>query len=521
MGRLQFSFKNSSKVKEEQKTISTIDSPTLVVRNSFCTLECFPELITKEIEKLLTYENENIQYDVRRLYSLANYWAEQKKYRAVYAIRAKISKMEGEQKVCWLKGNQFPTGHLPMVVELLEALRFNDYKTMECREVPKNFVNLRWRNQPPELRYYQRDMVDLGIKHSRGVFEASVGSGKTLALLYILKELGVNSLIVVPSGALMDQIGRELRSAFGVKNVSEVASAKVKKAKKLAPIRIATIQTLASLYKQNLFYDFVKDIDLIACDEIHHAGSNSYTQLLPELDHVYYRFGFSGTFLRNDAKTLDMWGFMSNKLYHYPPYKATEDGFLTPVEMIIEKLPGVLHRIYNKEYDQNYCIKSGREGLGKGAKELLAAVLRRVEKIPGDEQILILVDRKDKSGKVIHEYLKLKGFDNAYVSGDNKREDIGDTIRKFNDKGIRILVGSTVLGEGVDVHSAQHLILMNGGKSPIKLVQAIGRCVRLHPGKTKSYVYDFCFEGTKYLENHCSQRVHVFRNHFAGEVSWL
>jgi superfamily II DNA or RNA helicase len=353
-------------------------------------------------------------------------------------------------------------------------------------------------------------MIDLAKQHVRGVLEAAVGSGKSLVLGYLVKELSVTSLIIVPSSALFEQIGRALELWFGKSVVTRLSTEKIKKGTKLGPIRIVTIQTLASLNKQGLVSAALEDVGLVVVDEIHHAGSESYTKLLPHLDHVYYRIGLTGTFLRNDSKTLDMWGFLSNRLYYYSAQKAIEDGYLTPVEFTIESLPGKASRDYQKEYSSNFC----------GKPELLEAILRRIDSIPKEDQILILVDRKEKAGKIIHEYLTEGGYENAYISGDDKREHIANSIERFNAREIRVLIGSTVIGEGVDVHSTQHLILATGGKSVVKIVQAIGRCVRLSPGKTTSHVYDFMFQNTNFLLKHTMQRVEIYESQFAGKVNF-
>lgn len=488
-----------------------VDFPTLFVGNSFCQLAKFPASIMAAVKELLTYENVEIEKEIQSCYNMIRYAKSKNKKRMVYAMRKKLEKLENERIVCWLRGGAFPTGHLPMVKDLLKELNYHDFEVEDRRNPPSNFVTLRWRNKPFDPRYYQREMIDLAPRCERGVFESAVGTGKSLIMEYIIKNLGVHTLIVVPSNPLLEQIYRDVLLCFGHTKVSKVDSVKVKRGTKLNPIRIVTIHTLSALKKSGLLREVLKDVDMLMVDEIHHAGANSYTELLEDFDSIYYRFGFTGTFLRNDSKTLDMWGFLSNRLYHYPPWKATEEGFLTPIEMQIEELPGKGNKDYQKEYDANYC----------GGQALLGAILRRVSNIPESDQILILVDRKDKSGKIIHELLTQKGVDNRYISGDDKKDYIADSIEDFNKKKIRVLIGSTVIGEGVDIHSTQHLILANGGKSPIKLVQAIGRLARLHEGKEIGYLYDFYFEETNYMAKHCQQRVDVFLNHFAGEVKWL
>ncbi len=268
-----------------------------------------------------------------------------------------------------------------------------------------------------------------------------------------------------------------------------------------------TIQSLASLQKSNELSHLVCDIDALFVDEIHHAGSKSYTDLLHEISHIYYRFGFTGTFLRNDSKSLDMWGFLSNKLYSYKASKAIQEGYLTPTKLKIWDVKGKRHQNYQKEYTANYC----------GNPEMLG-IIQEILLNNSEDQILILVKQKDKSGKIIHEFLNTLNIDNRYISGDDKKEDISSTISDFNDKKFNVLIGSSVIGEGIDVRSTDHLIMAQGGKSEIVIVQAVGRCVRLFEGKKEAFIHDFNFIGTKYMKKHLLQRLNVYENNFEPEI---
>jgi len=497
---------------EKAASTPTADGPTIFLKNSFCTVASFPKEIEKYIDELLTYENKEIESEIQSCFNMMKYAKSRGKNRMLYAFKAKLEELKSKRIVKWFQDHTFPTGHLPMVKELLREIGFNDYVLEDQRGVPSNYAMFRWKNKPFTPRYYQQEMINKGKIAGRGVFESAVGTGKTLVMTYLIKELEVKSLIIVPSLPLLRQNRKILNLAFGKDKIATITTDFVKKnKKKLPPIRITTIQTLASLQKNGLIDKVLGDIDALYIDEIHHSGAETYTKLLPEFDDIYYRFGFTGTFLRNDSKTLDMWGFLSNRLYYYPPYKALEDGFLTPVELLVKDLPGKHHKNYQKEYDGNYC----------GYHVLQNEILDIIDRVGENDQILILVDRKDKSGKILHELLNQNKLDNVYISGDDKGQVIEDAITDFNEETVHRLIGSKVIGEGVDICSTVHLILANGGKSPIQLVQAIGRCVRLFPGKLKSYVYDFNFKGTNYMHKHCAQRIDIFRNHFAGEVTWL
>lgn len=503
---------NDNNILPDEKKLKSLmkGRPYLLVRNSFCELNGFPEAVYEFVAEALTYKNEQVEQEKLKTFRLLRMARSKGNKRMEYALKAQLVKLDAQETVCWLRDGKVPTGHLNIVRDLLDGKGIG-YEIDDQRKVPEPEYIFRWQTPPDPPRYYQEEMHRLGVTQTRGVFESAVGTGKTLILARLLQELAVTSLVILPSSALLEQTRKNLERWFGRKYVQVVTSQVIKKDKELKAIRLCTVQTLASLQKHGLAGKLLQDVHLIAVDEIHHAGAKSYTDLLPELDHVYYRFGFTGTFLRNDSKTLDMWGFLSNRLYYYPPYKATEEGFLTPVELRVVTLEGSRSGDYQKEYDKNYL----------GKPMILQAIVDILDKIPRDQQVLILVDRKDKAGAIIHKYLANLGVEATYISGDDSKEDIGEAIERFNEKEIRILIGSTVIGEGVDVHSTQHLILARGGKSEVALVQAIGRCVRLHPGKDRSYVYDFRFEGTRFLEKHFQQRLDVFKNQFAGEVRYL
>src|SRR6185436_13675968 len=67
----------------------------------------------------------------------------------------------------------------------------------------------------PELRWYQREAVtawrDAG---DRGVIVLPTGSGKTVVALGAIKELGVATLVLVPTRILLDQWARALGMAW-------------------------------------------------------------------------------------------------------------------------------------------------------------------------------------------------------------------------------------------------------------------------------------------------------------------
>lgn len=496
----------------------------LQICNSFTRVVGMPQDARDLVTQVLTYQNDieadkaNVFHRIRMINRFGlkkkknetDQELQQRIYNRKQELRNELAKLEANEWVCWFQNDVFPTGHLNIVRATLESLG-TKFKEVDHRENPGNDLILKWNNEPWQPRYYQKDMIELGLKEHRGVFEAAVGTGKSLVMGRLIKELSNTSLIVVPSIGLGGQLEVDFTLWFGSRFVDYLTTEKIRSGRSLKPIRIVTIHTLASLQKSGELQQAIGDVKALYIDEIHHAGAASYLNLLPEIDHIYYRFGFTGTFLRNDHKTLDMWGFLSNVLYRYPAHKATEEGFLTPIEVLVHKLPGIRANQYRYEYNKNYC----------GNPDMLNQ-LHKIHSWAGrDQQILVLVKNKAKSGHIIHEFFNAHQIENSYISGDNSKEEINSTIRAFNEKKVKVLIGSSVIGEGIDIRSTDHLAMCQGGKSEIAIVQATGRLARLFDGKSIGYLHDFDFENTKYMKKHLKQRFDIYARNFECPIKYV
>jgi len=474
----------------------------IILNNSFCQLVDFSDDVMKAVKAKLTYADEDVMMQKQMLYSQMR----RARGKMFYAIKAKFAAL-GPDFICLLDAdNSFPTGLLHLVKGLLPT-----YELIDKRSKPGYELILRWNNKPDQLRYFQKEAVDIFLNKGRGVFQMAVGSGKTRCAVEVIKQLAVNTLFVVPSTALLTQAHDIFVNAFGGKYVEAITTVNIKKGKKLKPIRVVTIQTLASLNKQNLVKGVLTGVDLLILDECHHSGADSFKKLLGAFQGIYYRLGLSGTYLRNDSRTLELWGTCGEIIYDYNAAKATSEGFLTPVEFNIIPVLGQYKRNYQTEYKENY-----------GSIHLMNAIHGILtNKINEDKQVLILVDRKDQCGHLIDAYLKEKDIKCTYVNGDDNKETIANAIEDFNDKKTRILLASTILGEGCDIRSTDVLIMARGGKSEIAMTQAVGRAVRLYKGKEIAQVYDFNFQTSKYMTKHLEMRIETYIKQFAGKINYL
>lgn len=480
----------------------------LKIENSFTTLTGFDSDALAIVKDTLTYDDQEAIFQKQQLKFQIGMAFRYRAMGRVGWLKQRLAEVEQNMTICWFneEENKFPTGHLDLVTAVLKEKDIG-FSYKDLRKNLAKTVNFKLKTPFPEPRYYQEDMVRLALGHHRGVFESAVGTGKSLIMQMITHSLKVPTLIIVPSKDLGVQTLDSFTNHFGKDNV-ELLSSTTKRVPTKA-VRICTIQTLNSLEKKGLLHSFIQDIGLICIDEVHHAGAKSYTLLLPYFDHIYYRFGFSGTFMRNDSRTLDMWGFLSTVLYRYGAAQATREGYLTPLKIVVHPIEGMRGANYHAEYTKNYCKN---DYLLKELETILSTYVYE------RDQVLILVGRKEKSGGIIHQFLSDLGYHTSYVSGDSKRDDVCKALEEFNSKKIQILIGSSIIGEGIDVRSTDHLIMAQGGKSEIAVTQATGRAVRLFPGKEIAFLHDFRFLGTRYLEKHLNNRLGIYKKNFEGEV---
>lgn len=503
----------------------------LIINNSICKFEGVSfEDLNPVMEQLLYYNEEAVHEKISMFGALKKFRkvlsfqkdpkARQKIEWTIKKILYKIDKLAESEWVCLLKSDKtFPTGLLSRVQKVINETGLK-IEIIDKRVKPQLNQRFEWYNKPFDLRYYQREMVDIAGKNERGVFVSSVGSGKSLIAEYIVMQKSVVTLMIVPSVGLLEQLGTDFLNGFGPLKVDILDAEKVRSKTNLKPIRLITIDSLRSLIKTNDISKLVHDVEMIMVDEIHHAASSSYVDLMPHIDHVYYRYGFSGTFTRNDSKLLDLWGVLSNVLYSYSPKQAIEDGYLTPPTFFVHSLEKAKTKRtkgkkkkgadsqYKKEYESNYC----------GGAQILMKVADIVTEADEDDVILILVNQKDKAGKIFFRLLRDLDLDPVYVDGDSDKKYVKKVLEDFNKKKIRILIGSKVLGEGINIKPASVLINCQGNKSEIATVQAIGRGVRLFKGKDSLIVHDFRFKGTKYLEKHLEERLDIYERNFGGEI---
>jgi superfamily II DNA or RNA helicase len=250
---------------------------------------------------------------------------------------------------------------------------------------------------------------------------------------------------------------------------------------------VTNIQSLAKA-DPKLFHRF----DCLMVDEFHHAAAKTYKKINKQCLNAFYRYGFTGTFVRSSGDDMEMLGVLSNVIFKLTTSELIRMGFLVKpyISMVQYDLPKMKCR-YQEAY--NYLIQDVQ------LHDLIAKISNNTVK--EKKQTLVVVRRKEH-GKAISEMI-----DGAvYLDGDSPSKYREEMKQAFIDKKIKCIVATNIFGEGIDIPTIDVYINARFEKTEIWTKQGIGRALRKTPGKEKAEVYDFYITGHPALKKHSEER---------------
>lgn len=379
----------------------------------------------------------------------------------------------------------FPTGLLPKVLAILEN-RKTEVEVIDNRKKPETEFKFVLKESLPPFRYPQKIAVKYALEQHRGVIVLPTGVGKTKAACKIVQELGVTTLVVVPSKSILDLMVNDFVKHFGKGKVQKLNT----KNFKLKAINVINIQALVNIDPKHF-----ASVKAVVFDEFHHAASDTYLEANEEhLKDCYYRIGLTATNFRNDGADLALEAVLSNVLYEYPVKQAISDKFLMQPHFEIIPIKLGSERTFQKAYKTQIVENVERNRLVKDVAEhhKKDSVLILVKQIEHGEELQKLIPGSE------------------FVRGDTKDGDREKTLEAFRKGQLKCLIGTTVIGEGVDLPIANVLIMAGGGKSRIQVMQNIGRALRLAENKPEPLIYDFTDTDDSWLEEHSDARSEIY-----------
>jgi superfamily II DNA or RNA helicase len=135
----------------------------------------------------------------------------------------------------------------------------------------------------------------------------------------------------------------------------------------------------------------------------------------------------------------------------------------------------------------------------------MSYISKLVNQISKSGNTLVLVDRIE-SGKFLQSYLNNLGEDVAFISGEVKLKDRKNEYDEIKTADNKIIIATYgVAAIGINIPRIFNMILLEPGKSFVRVIQSIGRGIRKADDKDHVEIWDIT-ANTKYAKKHLTDR---------------
>lgn len=396
------------------------------------------------------------------------------------------------------------TGLIPRVIKFLHESKIK-FEVIDKRVKPKQNANFKLM-EGFTMRDYQESIVNRSS--SREIIQAATGAGKTFIMYCLAVKFNVKPLVVIaPKVSLAEQIKDEFEKFSGQK-IGIIGGG-------YYDIQDITVCTPMSAPRELL-----ESANMIMFDECHCIPSHSVFNTAAMAKNAYYRIGVSATPWRDGGDDLMIEAALSIRKPHLSLNASTliEKEKLTPCSIVFVpykkefKWPGNYNDLYNQAIVNNEERNSIISTLAYKMLQKKRTTLILIKNIKhGDMLVENLRKKCDISCKVVkvnNQEVVVHSID--FLSGRDSKERRKAVLNSVKEGFTKILIGSTIADEGLDLSILDCLILAGGGKSSTRAFQRIGRVLRLHPKKDNAIVFDILDE-TKTFKRHALTRKALYQ----------
>jgi superfamily II DNA or RNA helicase len=374
----------------------------------------------------------------------------------------------------------------------------------------KNINDFKLEKLSMEFRHYQEKCLEKSILQGRGITVLPTAGGKTYVmaclidnLKKVLNKTDAKTMVIVPSIQLVEQTSTDFLN-YGLDKITKW-SGKNKPDFENANIIIAGNQILLS---KTTDLSILSDIDIFICDECHTIRKNNVINKIFTLLNTPYTFGFTGTM---PPSMIDQWNIIGKFgpiTYEEKTINLEKQDYISSFQIVILKikhknLPTYLYStdpsmdLYNKEFE--FLINNSERN---------KIICNLSEKM--DNNTIIMVDRIDH-GQNLYDFLISKSKKQIYFIRGSTEVEEREFIRGLMDKNndVIIVAMSKIFSTGINIPNLHNIIFASAGKAKIKIMQSIGRALRLHPTKKIATIFDIS-DNTRYAMKHLKERKKLY-----------
>jgi len=389
------------------------------------------------------------------------------------------------------------------VKDLRKAWNF-DFKKVEQTE----YEHIAWPPRHPVagtpviLRDYQVDVINKFLENPQCLQEVATGAGKTLvtAVLSHKCEPYGRTIVIVPNKDLVVQTERDYKNLgldvgvyFGDRKEYNKTHT------------ICTWQSLSILEKKTKAHEadfpieeFLDGVVCIMVDEVHKAKADVLRNLLGGVfANVPIRWGLTGTIPKDEHEAVSTFCSLGPVVGNLSSKELQDMGVLADLDVNI------------------FQLQDGVLGFNSYAQELkwLLTDDKRIDHISEiirglatSGNTLVLIDRI-KTGEMLIE----RNDDWVFVSGKMKTTDRQDEYAEISEMDNKVIVATYgVAAVGINIPRIFNLVMLEPGKSFVRVIQSIGRGIRKAEDKDYVQVVDIT-SNLKYSKRHLTKRKQFYK----------
>jgi superfamily II DNA or RNA helicase len=427
----------------------------------------------------------------------------------------KLGRWDGTKTYFGIGGTGY-LAHLDVILPIIEDAGYEidiedlrQHSQIEFEPITENY----WADQgktwplghpeagtPIVLRDYQYDVVNKFLANTQALQEVATGAGKTIttATLSHLCEPYGRTMVIVPNKSLVVQTEEDYR------NLGLDVGVYFGDRKELNRTHtICTWQSLNVLDKKSYdnatlsLAEFIEGVAAIIIDEVHQAKAEVLTKLLTQnFSNCAIRWGLTGTVPKEAWEFQGILASIGPVINQVSAHDLQEKGVLANLQINILQTNDVqVFRNYQEEY--SFLVTDDHRISWMGNK---------IKEISQTGNTLVLVNRIDTGDK-----LTAMLPDSVFISGAVKltdRKEEYDEIKTSSDKIIVATYG--VAAVGINIPRIFNLVLIEPGKSFVRVIQSIGRGIRKAEDKDHVEIWDIT-SACKYAKRHLTERKKFYK----------
>lgn len=362
-----------------------------------------------------------------------------------------------------------------------------------------------------ELRDYQKDIVNVCLKMGRGVTILATAGGKTLTMASLIESIYQHSknmkcLVLVPDLGLVNQTYsdfKEYKTTF--------LHSKWTGSDKLNLGSNVIIANMGIMQSDKSDVSWVQDIDLLIIDEVHKLRRDNKINAIIKKIRTQHKYGFTGTM---PEQLMDQWniiGKIGPILYERNSFQLRQQDYVANVKVQVIKIeykdkPPVYP---NDRFDPTAKFRREHQFIAKHPFRNNAISTLSTN---FDNNCLIMVDYIEH-GEELYGILssKCKNKQVFFIRGDvevEEREKVKKLMENTND--VVCIAISKIFSTGINIKNLHYIVFAGGGKAKVKIIQSIGRGLRLHKDKKGVIIIDIA-DMLHYSQQHYEKRLKLYK----------